>query len=238
MGNLGPGAIVSFANPLANVVRDTVVASQVTTGADAETTTAYRRRVSSAVSARPQGGAYSDYRVWGSDVAGVAQVYPYTGAAGQVSVYVESSTETDGLPTAAQLNDVAAAIELDEDGLATRRPVGSLVSTVSIARTSWVATVSDLIVTGSLTDAQSKVRTAVEGYFIAREPFITGLDVLPAKDTISRSAAIGVVEDVVTSLGGTFSTVVIAKASAPSVPVELELLAEGEKVKAASVSFV
>jgi uncharacterized phage protein gp47/JayE len=55
IGNLDPGATVSFANPLANVSRNTSVVSQVVTGADGETTEAYRQRVIDRFQKRPQG---------------------------------------------------------------------------------------------------------------------------------------------------------------------------------------
>ena len=45
IGNLDPGANVSFANPLASVSRVTTVVSQVTTGADGESVEAYRQRI-------------------------------------------------------------------------------------------------------------------------------------------------------------------------------------------------
>lgn len=239
IGNLTAGAVVSFANPLANVARDTIVQSQTVTGADPEPEEDFRQRVIDGVRARPQGGAYSDYRIWGAAVAGITQVYPYTGDPGQVDVYVESATEPDGIPTAGQLQAVADAIELDEDGLATRRPAGALVNTLAITRNAWTAEVSGLNVPASvsLAVAQSQITTAVQNYFLARENFIVGLDTPPRRDVISRSAVIGTVENVVTALGGTFTTVVIERVSDPGVPVTIDTLAEGEKAKA-TVAFV
>lgn len=236
IGNLDPGAEVNFANALPNVSRVTLVDSQTVTGSDAETVEAYRARIISAVSARPQGGAYADYRFWGLTVPGVINIYPYTGdPAGEVDVFVESGTETDGIPTQAQLDAVFAAIELDENGLATRRPAGALVNSLAITRTPWTAKVSGLIVPGSLPDAQTAVTTAIQTYYTDREPFIVGLDALPRKDTITRSAVIGVVEDVVTALGGTFTTVTLEKDANPGVLIEIDTLSEGEKAKASVV---
>mgnify|MGYP001608952003 CR=1 FL=1 len=239
IGNLDAGAIVSFANPLPNVSRECAVVSQSVTGAEGETTDAYRARVLDRWQARPQGGAYADYRAWGGGVAGIAQVYPYTGdPAGEVDVYVESATEVDGIPTPAQLTAVADAIELDDNGLATRRPAGALVNTLSITRTAWITTVSGLIPPsgGSIVELQTQVTTAVEAYFLAREPFIVGLDVLPRNDIITASGVVGVVEDVVTAQGGTFTSATIAKAASPGVPVSIDTLGEGEKAKS-TVNF-
>jgi uncharacterized phage protein gp47/JayE len=230
IGNLDPGQTMSFANALANVNRETTVNTQTITGADAETVESYRARIISAVSARPQGGAYADYRIWGLEVAGIANIYPYTGdPAGEVDVYVESATETDGIPTQAQLDAVFDHIELV-------RPAGALVNSLAITRNTWKSTVTGLNAP-DLPATQSAVDDAIEAYYLAREPFIVGLDVLPRKDVISRSAVIGTVEDVVTALGGTFTTVVIEDDNNPGVPVELQTLAEGEKVKSSIVVY-
>lgn len=238
IGNLDPGAILTFANPLPNVDREVTVNSQVVTGADAESTEAYRQRIIDRFTVRPQGGAYADYRNWGSEVAGITQVYPYTGIpAGEVDVYVESATEVDGIPTPAQLTAVADAIELDQDGLATRRPAGALVNTLPIIRTEWKAVVSGISGVPDLVAAQTQVTNAIQEYFLSRENFIAGLDVPPRKDIVSTSAVIGTVEDVITSLGGIFSTVTLELTSNPGVPVDQDILDKGEKVKAI-VEFV
>jgi len=55
IGNLDPGALVSFANPLANIEQSAVVDSQVTTGANAEATEVYRQRVVDKFQKRPLG---------------------------------------------------------------------------------------------------------------------------------------------------------------------------------------
>lgn len=119
IGNLDPGAVVSFANPLANVSRNAVVASQTVTGADGESTEAYRQRIIDRFQKRPQGGAYADYEQWGEEPAGILNVYPYTSECpGQVDLYVEateaSSGSPDGIPTSAQLQEVLDSVELDD----------------------------------------------------------------------------------------------------------------------------
>jgi len=242
IGNLEAGDEVKFVSSVADVATTATVLSQVVTGSDAEDTDDYRQRIIDEFQARPQGGAYSDYRSWGSEVTGITNIYPYSGTVpGTVEIYAEatedSSGSEDGIPTDAQLTAVAEAIEYDEDGLATRRPVGANVIVSAITRTEWVVTVSGLIdsTLDSEADAQEAVTAAVEEYFLAREPYIVGLDVLPRYDTVSRSAVIGAVEDVMTARGGTFSTATLALASAPTVDLELQLLTRGEKVKASVV---
>ncbi len=239
LGNLDPGAVVSFANPLANVARDAVVVSQTVTGANAESTAAYRQRVIDRFQKRPQGGAYADYEQWGEEVAGIVNVYPYTSdCPGQVDVFVEATVESsgdpDGIPTAAQLQAVLDSIFLDLNGLNTRRPANALVNAFPIDRIPFDVRVLGLIV-DNLAQVQTDITTAITEYFLEREPFIVGLSILPRRDRITRSAIGGRVDDIVSAAGGVFSSVVVTQAT---VNIELFSLGIGEKAKADSVTFV
>lgn len=212
IGNLAPGAILSFANPLANVARDTTVIAQTATGSDAENIEAYRQRVIDRFQKRPQGGAYADYEQWGEETAGILNVYPYTSPnPGQVDVYVEATPESsgnpDGIPTLAQLQAVLDSIELDQSGLATRRPANALVNTFAITRTGF-----DVRVVGLVADDLAQVRADIEAaltdYFKSREPYIIGLSVPPPRnDRITKVSALAVIDDVVAASGGTMTLI-------------------------------
>lgn len=238
IGNLDPGAIVSFANPLSNVARNAVVTAQTVTAADAEATEVYRQRVIDRFQKKPQGGAYADYEAWGEEVEGIINVYPYTSdCPGQVDVYCEateaSSGSADGFPTTAQLEAVLDSIQLDDNGLASRRPAGALANSFSISRTAFVVTVSALVVDNPAT-VEADITSAVEEYFLGREPFIFGLSILPRKDQITSSGVGGVVNDVVEAAGGVFGGVVLTEGGTPF---SLRTLGIGEKAKA-TVAFV
>ena len=239
LGNLDPGTVVSFANPLANVARDASIASQVVTGADAEATEAYRQRIVDRFQKRPQGGALADYEQWGEEAAGITNLYPYTSdCPGQIDVFAEATVASagnpDGIPTAAQLQSVLDLIELDENGLATRRPANALVNSFPIARTGFAVRVTGVTV-GNLAQVQEDITAAVEEYFRGREPFITGLAVLPRRDRVTRSAVGGLVDSIVSASGGIFSSVTVTQGG---IPVELYGLGIGEKAKAETVTFV
>lgn len=235
IGNLDPGAILNFANPLPNVARETVVTGQTVTGADAETTDSYRQRVTDRFQRRPQGGAYADYAIWGEEVAGIANVYPYTGEPGEVDVYVESSTEADGIPTQAQLDAVFGSIELDQSGLASRRPANAFVNVLPITRTSFDVTVTGLQ-GDDLATLQADITAAVGGYFLQAEPFIVGLNTPPRRDRLSNVELLGVVNDIVKAAGGTFSNATFSISGQTS-QLGAYTLGEGEKAKAANVGF-
>lgn len=239
IGNLAPGAIVSFANPLANVARNAVVSAQTATGANGESADAYRQRIIDRFQKRPQGGAYADYEQWGEEPAGILNVYPYTSECpGQVDLFVEatpaSSGSPDGIPTAAQLQEVKDSVELDTAGLATRRPANALVNVFPIERVAFDVRVTGILV-GDLAAIRAQIETALDEYFFSREPFIPGLSVPPRQDRITRSALSGVVDDVVRASGGIFSAVFL---ELDGVDLDLYSLGIGEKAKLKSVGWV
>jgi uncharacterized phage protein gp47/JayE len=235
IGNLEVGATLSFVQPLANVERDTSIITVVTTASDAETADDYRDRIARLFQARPQGGAYSDYRAWGEEVEGILRCYPYTGDPGEVTVYVSSDTEADRVPTSAQLVAVADSIELDADGLATRRPAGSLVSVYGVTIVEFDVQVVGLSLT-TIDEAtvQSNIRTAVTNYFLNREMFISGLDVPPRRDRVQQSEVSGTVADIVSGSGGVFESVIVTESASPII---VRSLGEGELAAVDAITF-
>lgn len=240
IGNLSPGDALNFANPLANVARAATVDSQVVTGANAEATEVYRQRVLDRFQKRPQGGAYADYEEWGEETAGIVNIYPYTSTKpGEVDVFAEatvaSSGNADGIPTGTQLAAVAALIELDENGLATRRPAGAFVNTFAITRIGFDVVVSEIQQVDNLSQVQADVTTALTEHFLAAEPFVPGLTIPPRKDSLTQTSVAAIVEDIVSAAGGFFSGATLSQSS---VQVSIFVLGEGEKAKLSSVGFI
>jgi len=232
IGNLNVADIVSFANPLPNVATDAVVASTAVSGVDGETEEAYRGRILDRTTARPQGGALADYRVWGSEVAGVANIYPYTGSPGEVDVFVESTValDPDGIAGAALLLAVFNAIELDVDGLASRRPANAGVNTISITRTAYEVVVSGLVPSDPTTLAatQTAISDALDEFLRGREPFIVGLSILPRLDRVTQGAVAGVVNEIANAEGATVAAVAL---KLDTVTITADTLGNGEKAK-------
>lgn len=241
IGNLDPGAEVSFATPFGNVDRVAIVTTQAITGADAEATEVYRQRILDRFQKRPQGGAYADYEQWGEEAAGIINVYPYTGDPGQINVYSEATPESsgspDGIPTAAQLQSVLDLINFDENGLASRRSANAFVNSLPISRTGFDVTVTGIAGVADLGQVQDDIETALREYFASAEPFIAGLSIPPRLDTMTRTRLSAIVEDVVTAADGTFTQAVFyptgGSGSLPSY-----VLGEGEKAKLVNVVFV
>lgn len=236
LGNLEVGDVITFANPLPNVAPEAVVASIAVAGADGETTEQYRARVLRRSQRKPQGGAYADYQLWAEEVPGVANAYPYTGLPGEVDVYVEANTDLgneDGIPDQTLLDAVTAAIELDVDGLATRRSANAAVNVLPIQRIEFDAVV------GGLSPDEPATRDAIEAalkeYFLAREPYIEGLQPLPRGNSITQGAIGGVVNAIASAEGCTVANVALQLTSAT---IDAHLLSAGQKAKLGTVSYV
>jgi len=240
-GNLAVSDVVSFANPLANVAQDAVVAAVVVTAANEETTAAYRQRIIDRFQKRPQGGAYADYEIWGEEAPGIINVYPYTGDPGEVDVFSEatvaSSGSADGIPTAAQLTAVLDLINFDENGLSFRRNANAFVNSLPITRTGFDSTVTGISGVSDLAQVQTDVTSAITEYFLSVEPFIPGLSPPPRNDQLTRTRLSAIVEDIVTAANGTFTAASFIQTGLSGNLAEY-ILGEGEKAKSTGVSFV
>ncbi len=237
IGNLDNGAIVSFANPLANIVRDTVVTATTTVGVNAEDTEVYRQRVIDGFQKRPQGGATADYEVWGEEVAGIINVYPYTGGqAGTVDVFSEAdpSIEPDGIPPPALLLEVLDSIELDQAGIPTRRPANAFVNSLAIIRTTFDVRVTALDIPTDQPSTEADITEAIEDFFRDAEPFIVGLTPAPRRDRITANALNGIVQQIVNAAGGVYGTAVMTTGA---VDLAIYNLGQGEKAKSGVITF-
>ena len=240
-GNLASGAELSFVNPLAQVGKIATVTGQLVTGAEPETAESYRKRVQKAFRRRKQGGAYIDYQIWGEEVDGISNVYPYTGAPMEVDVYAEATPESsgspDGIPTPAQLQEVKGYIEFDQNGKASRRPAGVFVNTLPITRTGFTVTVAGLTV-DNIAQVEQQIEEGLTDFFLDAEPFITGLSVPPRKDSISKIAVEGVVNDIVRANNGSFLAAITYLYQTGAIVDPAYQLQKGEKAKLVSVDFI
>lgn len=240
IGNLQNGDVVEFANPPPNVLGKATVSGQLVAGADEEDVEVYRARIIARFQAKPQGGAYADYRAWSEVVPGVLNVYPYAGAPGEVNVYVEatvaSSGSADGIPTDAQLLAVGAAIELDVDGVASLRPVNAAVNPLPIIRKGFDVQVFSLGAgDADITVLKDEIKTGVDESLRSLEPFIVGLSVLPRKDRVTQASVAAVVDGIVSAAGGTVSSVLLLEGGGI---ITSRSLGPGEKAKANTPTYL
>lgn len=232
VGNLEPGAVLQFASPPAAIARNATVAGTAVEGAEAELESVYRNRLMLRFKRRPQGGAYADYQQWGTGVAGIRAVYPYTGAPGVVDVYVEA-VEGDGIPSGALLDAVRDAINFDPNefpsptGLANRRPANAAVNVLAIVRADFDVEISGLEATGPTDEdtVLAEMQEGLEEFFRARQPFIVGLSALPRLDRVTQGAVAGVVNEIAEANGASVATVILRRGGAA---VQQYALAHGE----------
>lgn len=235
VGNLADGAVLTFVQPLPALQPTGSVTSTARTGVDAETTEAYRTRIERRFQRRALGGALADYPIWAETSPAVRNAYPYAGATpGTVAVYIESSTEVDGIPTNAQLLEARNAIRFDDDRRSTRSPVGALPNTFAITRETFNVQVSDLVV-DNIATVRTDIANALSEYFLQREPYITGLTTGTRLDTITQSAVGGVVSAIVSAAGGTFTSVALTDST--DTAVISHILPQGAKAKLGAVTY-
>jgi uncharacterized phage protein gp47/JayE len=243
--NLSVGDTIAFTSTPVPIGKDATVTAGITTGSNDETTEDFRQRVIDRFAARPQGGAYADYRIWGTENANVQSIYPYSGGeisgsgTGEVDLFIEAKTtynepNPDGLADQPLIDDVIDNyIDIDQSGVATRRPVNVLVNGASITRTDFETVISGL--SPDTSENRSTIDEAVQDWFLGREPFIDGLDVPPRLDTITVSSLSGTVGRVAEALGATINRVSIEELGTPlSAP---RVLAAGEKSKCSTITY-
>lgn len=175
---LAVGNTLTCTQPIVGVNASVAVTAISTSPIDAETVEEYRARIEETYVLEPQGGAASDYRLWGREAAGVAQIYPYvvSGISNTVATYVEAilsdSTDGKGTPTTTIINEVVA-IMAASNGL---KPLG--VMPVQVLPVT-IATIDIQIpgTTAAMTGAQrSLITTGLRNALAAIRPFIGGVD--------------------------------------------------------------
>lgn len=184
--------------PIVNVSPIAAIAAVTVDPVNAETTEEYRAKALQAYQLNPQGGAAADYRLWGSDAAGVRQIYPYTadGLPNEVNIFVEAlpddSTDGHGTPTGTILTDVANDIEADPDTGVGRKPLGVF----AVNTTSIVPLPVDITIDsgGTITaDQQTLVTAAITEAVFNIRPFIAGIDNAALRNDTITTYGIGTI---------------------------------------------
>lgn len=198
-GKLYPGDSLTATSPIAIASPNAFYDSEVVAPIDAETIEEYRQKVIQSYRLEPQGGAASDYRLWGLDAPGVKQIYPYavSGFAGKVKVYVEA-TEDDsidgaGTPSSTILGDVEDCIELNPDTTLPlaergRKPLATVVEVAPVNVLPVEFIMENYV--GRTFDVDNTIRQALRDYLSGIRPFIASADDPATRnDVVSRAGA-------------------------------------------------
>ena len=151
--NVGVGARVMLMSPIADVISEAVIATEITGGSDVESDAALRSRLIARIRSSPAAGTATDYLRWAraADVLVTrAWARSNTPALGQVTVYLMTDAATaNGIPAPEIVSRVAAYIS-------SRRPLTADVTVSAPAPMPINFTIR------SLTPDTTAVRAAIE----------------------------------------------------------------------------
>lgn len=204
------------------------VSGELTSPADAETTEDYRDDVIQAFRIVPAGGNRGDYVLWGDEVAGVRQVYPYSGTLlNEVTVYVQeplTPSNPQGAAGAGIVSDVEANILLKQPMTA-----GDL-TVQSIVKRGYDIDITNL----SDNSVKPTIATVIDSYFAAKQPFIDGVD-LPSEraDSIINAEVFAVVQNAILP-----ATITNLQLSFSVTPVIFETLPDGNIPYSNSITYL
>jgi hypothetical protein len=244
-GNLQVNDTLNIVSAIAGASQAATVATIVTTGADPETDAAYRSRVLFAMRAVTGGSNATDHKIWGEEVEGVRQVFPYAGKPvgggtsypGDRTLYVECDPDidSDGIAPSGLLADVRAAVTASD-----RPALGLTDSTLyvePITRTAIDVEITNLAApSGQDATVKSAISAALDAYFAALVPYVGGVDLLQERnDKITALTLSQVVQEVLNATGSAAEGVVFEVATTPY---DLYLLGPGERTKTGTVAYV
>lgn len=235
IGNVPNGTILNIIQPNPDLVGTAEVTATNTSGDDAESTDAFRTRVSNEYKKRRTGGAPADYEAWGLETPNFDWISPLDDpdVAGEVIVYGRVDNQTDGIPTGDQLNELYSYLTVDPDtGLRTRHPIGPDVTPMAITRKLFDVTIFIQNGTGPI---EADVTDAVTQYIETQEPFNEAIRTI-RKDTISEGGISQVSNEVANPQGATITSVVL-EAVDPALVVQSYQLFGGEFAKVNSVTY-
>lgn len=257
LGNMDEFEEIHFMNPPSSVEKVATVTTTSASGVDTEDTEVFRERILERYAARPQGGAYADYKDWAEEVVGVRNAYPYSGwyditipdsHAGQVFVFVESASDNDGIPPAINPDGSGRPSDPESSGVCqdvwehlegdgttvwpNRRNINAYVKVFPISRTAF-----DVDVIGLVSEDEDAAKTAIQDaltqLFLDFEPFITGVSLMPKEDIISDGIVAGVAARIAAAYGGYIKGVEVS-----GLTQGYYQLQEGEKAKLGQLSWV
>jgi uncharacterized phage protein gp47/JayE len=201
------------------------VASETTAPTAGETVEEYREDIIQAFRNTPRGGARGDYVVWADEVAGVLKGYPYTGGGlNQMTVYVQSIADPQGVTSQALLDDVQDYVESVQPATA-----GALTVISTIPR-EYDVEITNITATG----LDATIQAAIDSYFEDKRPFLDGIDLESERaDRIVNSEVFAVVQNAI--LPASFDNLQI---SYNSVDVPFENLPDGNIPKTGTITYV
>ena len=234
IGNVANGKILAFVTPLPGIDNKVTITDTIDLGVDVENLEVYRGRVVDRFRKVPQGGAYVDYELWAKAVPTIINAYPYSGdIEGTVDLYVESSVDPDGIPSAGEITQVETSV--NDSG----RPVTAELFVLPIDRIAFQVDVIGLApntVGGDLTDAKASISAFLTQFFLDGEPFVDGLSSVN-KSVLSQTDIIQIISLSLQTKNAFFDTATFEVAGSGDTITRFNL-GQGEKAKLDSVVYI
>ena len=209
------GNELTITEPVIGVSQTIEVTGVDTEPVEAESVENYRAAILRAIQLEPQGGSRTDYRIWASDASGVRFVYPFVkdNEPGTVQVFVEAnsddSTDGNGTPSQAILDDVEDVIKLDPDST---KPISER-GRIPIQANLEVLPIETLPVDVEIINLQndtSAIRQAIESnlinYLSTIRPFVDGADLLRNRNDVLFAARLSSTASDVLEAGNFFQS--------------------------------
>ena len=229
IGNVPDAQTLSFVSTFPGIDKTVTVLSTVVFGLDEENIDIYRSRVVDRFQKTPQGGSFADYEAWALEVPTIINAYPYSGdVEGTVEVFSESNQDSDGIPTAGELQEV-----LDSINQADRRPVTAEVFSFPIIRLSFDVNVFGLDPDNA--EARDLIEARLTELFLSKEPFIQGLSSIN-RSLISSTEIIGVISLALQTTASAFDTALFELTGSGDNLTRYNL-GQGEKAKLGNVIY-
>jgi hypothetical protein len=245
-GNLDVGDGLTFVNPLGTVAKAAIVSEVISYAKENETEQEYRARVSQQFRTPPMGGALSDYRIWSNEVPGVWNSYPKQDESTPTGVLIwvagDPGIFPHRIPDAELLIKVGNSCTYDKSGKAKRKPVAAIIDPQKNETYKHIHPISLMFfgvkiygLTGiDVEDFYEPCKSALDDYFLSREPYIRGLsDDNNKTNIVSRNGILSIANQVAVSLKAEFSDVelIVNAEPAPAYTLIIGQLAEMETLK-------
>tara|TARA_R110002051_G_scaffold162219_4_gene233741 strand:+ start:4411 stop:5568 length:1158 start_codon:yes stop_codon:yes gene_type:complete len=208
---LAIGNTLTLTGPIALVDDSVTVLTESVIPLTAENLEDYRELILQSVRLEPQGGSSSDYRLWGSEVQGVQEIYPYVASSedSTVNLYVEATVVDsplgNGVPTQAILDAVKDSIELPTVDRPSRKPITVIVNYLPIIVNEITITVNSSSIPSS---SEADIETALNSQLLGVRPHVDAINVEADKnDTFSANDIIATILSV--APGSSFGSIVM-----------------------------
>lgn len=235
IGNIEDATILDIVSPDPQLDGTATISDTTTSGDDEEDPDSFRVRVSNAYRKRRTGGAPADYEAWGLETPNFVWISPLDDPAttGEVQVYGKVDNQTDGIPSASQLDELYEYLTLDPDtGRRTRHPIGPDVEVLPIERFSLDI---EIFLQNPTPSLEASITNVVRDYIENQEPYNEAINT-ERKDTVSEGGISAVSNEVANPEGSTVTAVIITETVSGNIIQSYQLFG-GTWAKAATISF-